>query len=153
MSFDGPFGTPYCAGHLLVGVAANDKVEHLSLAWRQSPETGAPEVQELCAEQIAMAGKPVTHTVTCDEIFLELDQTVSVALIVSELVTNCLKHAFKDGSQGHIANHAPGAAATHECAEAIGLPRSWGYGLGKKDHAGTPQRRFGHESQSGRIEL
>ena len=26
-----------------------------------------------------------------------------VALIVSELVTNCLKHAFKDGSQGHIA--------------------------------------------------
>ena len=50
-----------------------------------------------------MAGKPVTHTVTCDEIFLELDQTVSVALIVSELVTNCLKHAFKDGSQGHIA--------------------------------------------------
>ena len=26
-----------------------------------------------------------------------------VALLVSELVTNCLKHAFKDGSQGHIA--------------------------------------------------
>ena len=58
---------------------------------------------ELCAEQIAMSGKPVTHTVTCDDIFLELDQTVSVALIVSELVTNCLKHAFKDCSQGHIA--------------------------------------------------
>jgi two-component sensor histidine kinase len=26
-----------------------------------------------------------------------------VALLVSEPVTNCLKHAFKDGSQGHIA--------------------------------------------------
>ena len=50
-----------------------------------------------------MSGKAVTHTVTCDDIFLELDQTVSVALIISELVTNCLKHAFKDGSQGHIA--------------------------------------------------
>jgi two-component sensor histidine kinase len=58
---------------------------------------------ELCAEQIAMSGKPVTHTVTCDDIFLELDQTVAVALIVSELVTNCLKHAFKDSSEGHIA--------------------------------------------------
>ena len=50
-----------------------------------------------------MSGKPVTHTVTCDDIVLELDQTVSVALILSELVTNCLKHAFKDCSQGHIA--------------------------------------------------
>ena len=41
--------------------------------------------------------------ITCDDIYLELDQTVSVALIVSELVTNCLKHAFHDSSQGHIA--------------------------------------------------
>jgi two-component sensor histidine kinase len=63
----------------------------------------AQYLSELCAEQIAMSGKPVTHTVQCDDIFLELDQAVSVALIVSELVTNCLKHAFKDGAQGHIA--------------------------------------------------
>jgi len=34
---------------------------------------------------------------------LELDQTVSLALLVSELVTNCLKHAFNERSQGHIA--------------------------------------------------
>src|ERR1700751_4567836 len=60
-------------------------------------------LREVCAEQIAMSGQPVTHTVECDDILLELDQTVSVALLVSELVTNCLKHAFKESSQGHIA--------------------------------------------------
>ena len=60
-------------------------------------------LSEVCAEQIATSGQPVTHTVECDDILLELDQTVSVALLVSELVTNCLKHAFKERSQGHIA--------------------------------------------------
>jgi two-component sensor histidine kinase len=60
-------------------------------------------LSEVCAEQIAMSGQPVTHTVECDDILLELDQTVSLALLVSELVTNCLKHAFNERSQGHIA--------------------------------------------------
>ena len=41
MGLDGPFGAAERAGDLLVGVAANDKVENLSLAWRQSPEKGA----------------------------------------------------------------------------------------------------------------
>jgi two-component sensor histidine kinase len=50
-----------------------------------------------------MSGQPITHTFECDDISLELDQTVSVALLVSELVTNCLKHAFKHSFQGHIA--------------------------------------------------
>jgi len=60
-------------------------------------------LSEVCAEQIAMSGQPVTLTVECDDILLELDQTVSVSLLVSELVTNCLKHAFKERSEGHIA--------------------------------------------------
>jgi two-component sensor histidine kinase len=60
-------------------------------------------LSEICAEQIAMSGQLVTYTVECDDILLELDQTVSIALLVSELVTNCLKHAFKERPQGHIA--------------------------------------------------
>ena len=35
MSFDGAFGTAYCAGGLLVGVTAYDKVKNLPLARRQ----------------------------------------------------------------------------------------------------------------------
>jgi len=61
-----------------------------------------PYFGELCSEQIAVSGLPVTHAVACDQIVLELDQVVSVALIVSELVNNSLKHAFKDRSHGHI---------------------------------------------------
>lgn len=60
-------------------------------------------LSEICAEQVAMSAQPVTYTVECDDILLELDQTVSVALLLSELVTNCLKHAFKERAKGHIA--------------------------------------------------
>ncbi len=57
---------------------------------------------ELCREQISASGLPVTHSMECDSIVLELDQLVPVALIVSELITNCLKHAFSDRAGGHI---------------------------------------------------
>jgi two-component sensor histidine kinase len=57
---------------------------------------------ELCAEQISASGLPVTHSIECDAVVLDLGQLVPVALIVSELVTNCLKHAFKDRADGHI---------------------------------------------------
>jgi two-component sensor histidine kinase len=59
-------------------------------------------LREVCSEQIAMFGLPVTHTIDCDGIVLDLNHTVSVAMIVSELVTNCLKHGFKDRADGHI---------------------------------------------------
>ena len=45
MGLDGTFGTAQFAGDLFVWVAANNKVEDFSLAWRQSPETGAHAVQ------------------------------------------------------------------------------------------------------------
>jgi two-component sensor histidine kinase len=57
---------------------------------------------ELCAEQIAASGLPVTHSIVCDDVVLDLGQLVPVALIVSELITNCLKHAFDGRSEGHI---------------------------------------------------
>ena len=58
---------------------------------------------ELCSEQISASGLPVTHSIECDAVVLDLGQLVPVALIVSELITNCLKHAFKDRTDGHIA--------------------------------------------------
>ena len=50
-----------------------------------------------------MFGLPVTYTIDCDGIVLDLNHTVSVTMIVSELVTNCVKHGFKDRLDGHIA--------------------------------------------------
>lgn len=61
-----------------------------------------PYLNELCSEQISMSDVPVTHSVRCDQIVLELDQVFSVSLIVSELVANSLKHAFRGRSHGHI---------------------------------------------------
>jgi two-component sensor histidine kinase len=57
---------------------------------------------ELCAEQIANSGLPVTHSITCGDVVLDLDQLMPVVLIVSELITNCLKHGFKERSAGQI---------------------------------------------------
>jgi two-component sensor histidine kinase len=60
-------------------------------------------LREVCSEQIAMFGLPITHTIDCDDIVLDLNHAVSVAMIVSELVTNSVKHGFKGRSDGHIA--------------------------------------------------
>src|SRR6476620_10160649 len=45
MGLDRTLGCSQCAADLLVGAAANDTVDDQSLAWRQSPETGARAVQ------------------------------------------------------------------------------------------------------------
>jgi len=67
-----------------------------------------PYLSELRSEQIAMCGMPVTHTFACDEIVLQLDKVVPVALILSELVANCIKHAFKDrGSWSYCNRRSP----------------------------------------------
>src|SRR5258707_14969202 len=45
MGLDGAFGRTDCAGNVLVGVAANDKVEDLTLTRRQCCDMGADDVQ------------------------------------------------------------------------------------------------------------
>ncbi|MDP3066886.1 MAG: histidine kinase dimerization/phosphoacceptor domain -containing protein, partial [Methanobacteriaceae archaeon] len=40
--------------------------------------------------------------VNVDEIFLTLDNSIPLGLIVNELVSNCLKHAFPDGRKGKV---------------------------------------------------
>ncbi|MEG3224214.1 MAG: hypothetical protein BME94_01490 [Methanobacteriales archaeon Met13] len=40
--------------------------------------------------------------VNVDEIFLTLDNLIPLGLIVNELVSNCLKHAFPDGRKGKV---------------------------------------------------
>jgi PAS domain S-box-containing protein len=44
----------------------------------------------------------VTLTVDADEIYLDIDTAVPCGLLVNELVSNALKHAFPDGRSGHV---------------------------------------------------
>jgi len=38
----------------------------------------------------------------CDEILLNLDQAIPFGLLVNELLSNCLKHAFPEGRRGTV---------------------------------------------------
>ncbi|WP_333939826.1 sensor histidine kinase [Bradyrhizobium sp. CCBAU 11357] len=95
---------------------------------------------ELCSEQISASGLPVTHSIECDPIILDLGQLVPVALIVSELITNCLKHAFQDRTDGHITLrfHRCGQEAELAISDnGLGITVSpKGTGLGQKIVAG-----------------
>lgn len=60
-------------------------------------------LQELCADLIRASDTPdIRLTVAAQPIVLDLEARMSVSLIVAELVTNSLKHAFKDRPDGAI---------------------------------------------------
>ncbi|MDO8872489.1 MAG: histidine kinase dimerization/phosphoacceptor domain -containing protein [Methanoregula sp.] len=49
-----------------------------------------------------MAGKGITITMDIRDIFLTIDTAIPLGLIINELVSNSLKHAFPDGRNGEI---------------------------------------------------
>jgi two-component sensor histidine kinase len=66
----------------------------------------------------------VTVTLASERLLLGIDTAVPVGLILNELVSNCLKHAFADGRPGHIAiTIADGASWSIAVADdGVGLP-------------------------------
>lgn len=53
-------------------------------------------------QSLVPEGKVVPITVEGDDILLEADKATSVSLVVSELITNALEHAFEGRAEGHI---------------------------------------------------
>jgi two-component sensor histidine kinase len=63
-----------------------------------------------------------------DDVYLQLDKAIPCGLILNELLTNALKHAFPDGRQGTIAvigQHQSDSYALTVRDDGIGLPENF----------------------------
>lgn len=65
-------------------------------------QPGRVHLDQVCGDLIRASGMRVTYRIEADETFLSLEQLIPATLIVSELVTNCLKHAFNNQDSGEI---------------------------------------------------
>ena len=50
-----------------------------------------------------MRGRGVDLATDVDDVEMDLDRAISSGLIINELVSNALKHAFPDGRRGRVA--------------------------------------------------
>jgi two-component sensor histidine kinase len=87
-------------------------------------------LEELCGDLIAASDAPFVHlAVDVDPLAFDIESLMSISLMISELVTNSLKHAFRGRTQGMITIclHAEGARATLTVADnGVGLPPDYG---------------------------
>jgi two-component sensor histidine kinase len=61
-----------------------------------------PYLQQVCADAVGGASRCILDFDAAPGIELDPDRAISLALIVNELVTNAVKHALSDRSDGHI---------------------------------------------------
>lgn len=87
-------------------------------------------LESLCADLIKASETPgVILTVESPPLVLSFNALMSLSLIVAELVTNSLKHAFRDRSDGRIAIAISGGRGVYTLSVADdgpGLPKDFG---------------------------
>jgi len=118
--------------------AAEDRLDMLSRVHRRlnSPiaadQPAGPYLEALCADLIKASDAPhVRLQVTAEPVILDLDALMSVSLIVAELITNSLKHAFPDGVEGCISVDLRTGGQQHVLSVAdngVGLPKNFASG-------------------------
>lgn len=71
----------------------------------ESIQTGVPikvYLRELMEGLTNTSGKKISYTLTAPELILDIDTIIPLGLIINELVTNSLKHAFEQTEGGQI---------------------------------------------------
>jgi PAS domain S-box-containing protein len=86
---------------------------------------------ELLCRASAMNPEDVSLIVSGSEIFLSIDTAVPSGLIVNELLSNALKHAFPNGRRGvisvHLTEGSDGSIAVSVRDDGVGLPDSFDF--------------------------
>ena len=124
---------PACAGAL---ESAQARLETMSRVHRRLHDPAsldqplASYLEALCADLIKASDTPdIVLTVESPPLVLSLNALMSLSLIVAELVTNSLKHAFCDRSDGRIAISITGRRGVYTLSVADdgpGLPTDFG---------------------------
>ena len=98
-------------------------------------------IERVVAELFNSSGRPeIRKVMECDPVQVPIDAAITSGLIVNELITNCLKHAFPSGRAGTISIRVKASPSTIELAvedDGVGLPpgidigtrRSMGFSL------------------------
>ena len=130
--------------------AAEGRLEMMSRVHRRLHDPSAVDqplglyFRDLCMDLIKSSDTPdIVLTVAAQPIVLDLDALMSVSLIVAELVTNSLKHAFRNCPDGAIRidfGVERGVYMLTVADNGIGLPRTFGRANGGSLGQGILQR-------------
>ncbi|MBB3771591.1 two-component sensor histidine kinase [Angulomicrobium tetraedrale] len=114
------------AHHRVMSIAAVQKQLSTSKAGKVDLSTYFTQLCESLGASMIADGERLSIAVTVDDSAVDADVSISLGLIVTELVINSLKHAFPDQSKGRITidYHSSGKDWTLSVSDdGIGMPR------------------------------
>jgi two-component sensor histidine kinase len=86
-------------------------------------------VERILAELFSSNGRSgIRRVVDCEPVQVPIDAAITCSLIINELVTNCLKHAFPDGREGTVKvslSASPSTVSISVEDDGIGLPEGF----------------------------